>query len=134
MSFLRSSMRDPKLYRIARWRSTTNRCRIVSNMRIRTFLALFLATIPGAFAQSIAGLWDATVKINDLVIPFRMEFSLDGCGQTGAFSSRCGVTGTFFNGDERFTSTKGTLSNDGLTVDWDQYLSELKATLKDGVL
>jgi thiol-disulfide isomerase/thioredoxin len=103
-------------------------------MRIRTFLALFLATIPGAFAQSIAGLWDATVKINDLVIPFRMEFSLDGCGQTGAFSSRCGVTGTFFNGDERFTSTKGTLSNDGLTVDWDQYLSELKATLKDGVL
>jgi thiol-disulfide isomerase/thioredoxin len=99
-------------------------------MRTRTFLAVFLAFAPAALAQSsgpqsIAGVWDATVKINDLVIPFRMEFAADGAM----------VTGTFFNGEERFTSTSGSIANDGsLTVDWDHYLSELRATLKDGVL
>jgi thiol-disulfide isomerase/thioredoxin len=90
----------------------------------RSLLALSLSLAPAAFAQSITGLWDATVKINDLVIPFRMEFAMDG--QT--------LVGTFFNGEERFTSTSGKMENGSLTIDWDHYLSELKASVKDGVL
>src|SRR6516162_10074255 len=93
-------------------------------MRTRMFVAAFLTVVPAAMAQSVAGLWDATVKINNLVIPFRMEFSGEGSA----------VVGTFFNGDERFTSTSGRLENGSLVVDWDHYLSELQATWKDGVL
>jgi thiol-disulfide isomerase/thioredoxin len=88
------------------------------------FVAAFLTVVPAAMAQSVAGLWDATVKINNLVIPFRMEFSGEGPA----------VVGTFFNGDERFTSTSGRLESGSLVVDWDHYLSELQATLKDGNL
>ncbi len=91
----------------------------------RTFPGLFLALASAAWAQSqINGLWDATVKINGLVIPFQMEFAMNGST----------VVGSFFNGQERFTSTSGKIENGALTVDWDHYLSELQATLKDGVL
>ncbi|HLI85564.1 MAG TPA: TlpA disulfide reductase family protein [Bryobacteraceae bacterium] len=99
-------------------------------MKTTTLFALLLAAAPGALPQAnsvpaLAGEWDATVKIGDLTIPFRMEF-------TGGGSN---IAGAFFNGDERFTSTRGSVSKDGaVTIDWDQWLSELKATLKDGVL
>src|SRR5215472_15868492 len=97
----------------------------ILHMLKRTLLSAFFALAPAALAQSpLTGLWDATVKINDQVIPFRMEFSTEGGS----------VTGTFFNGDERFTSTSGKLESGALTVDWDHYASELKATLKDGAL
>jgi len=49
-----------------------------------------------AKAQSLAGLWDATVVVNGLTIPFRMEFSGDGQG----------IQGSFFNGDEKVSSVK----------------------------
>jgi len=93
-------------------------------MLTRTFVAVFLATIPAAFAQSITGLWDASIQINSLVIPFRMEFSAEGST----------VTGTFFNGEERFTSTGGRLENGVLRVDWEHYDSQLQTSLKEGVL
>jgi peroxiredoxin len=89
----------------------------------RISLALLLL-VPAAMAERVTGLWDATVTINGRVIPFPMEFASDNSG----------VTGTFFNGEERFTSTGGKIENGSLTVDWDQYLSRLQATLHDGVL
>ena len=90
----------------------------------RVFACLFLAAVPAAFAQTVSGLWDATVQIRGQVIPFRIEFAVDGSK----------ATGTFFNGEERFTSTGGEFQNGALSLDWDHYLSQLKATLKDGVL
>jgi peroxiredoxin len=93
-------------------------------MPYRSSLALLLVVAPAAMTQTVNGLWDATVKINDRVIPFRMELTADSSG----------VAGTFFNGDERFTSTGGKIENGSLTVDWDQYLSRLQATLHGGVL
>jgi len=90
----------------------------------KIFVAAFLAAAPAAMAQSVAGRWDATVKINGLTIPFRMEFAGDGSN----------VTGTFFNGEEQFSSTSGQLKDGTLTVDWDHYLSHLEANLKDGML
>ena len=86
-------------------------------------LALMLLA-PAVMAQTVTGLWDATVTINGRAIPFRMEFATDSSG----------VTGTFFNGEERFTSTGGKIENGSLTIDWDQYLSRLQATLHDGIL
>src|SRR5207248_6573088 len=61
------------------------------------FAILLLAS--GARPESLAGLWDATVVVNGLTIPFRMEFSGEGSN----------VKGSFFNGDEKVTSTRGRL-------------------------
>lgn len=87
-------------------------------------LFLVLLVAPAAVAQTLTGMWDATVTINGRVIPFRMEFAAD----------KSGVTGTFFNGEERFTSTDGKFENGSLTVDWEQYLSRLQAAFHDGIL
>jgi thiol-disulfide isomerase/thioredoxin len=75
-------------------------------------------------AQSIAGLWDASVVVNKLEIPFRFEIAGSGAA----------VTGSFFNGDEKVTSTSGTFENGSLTLNFDEYGSKLTATLKDGLL
>lgn len=44
------------------------------------------------------------------------------------------MKGTFFNGDQRFTSTSGRFENGSLVLNWDYYASKLEATLKDGIL
>jgi len=72
----------------------------------------------------LTGLWDATVAVNQLEIPFRMEFIGEGAN----------VKGSFLNGEERVTSTSGRLENGSLLLSFDQYASKLEATLKDGVL
>jgi thiol-disulfide isomerase/thioredoxin len=77
-----------------------------------------------AGAQPLAGLWDATVVVNDVVIPFRFE--LAGTGSA--------VKGSFFNGDEKMTSTTGSFENGALVLSFDEYETKLEATLKDGRL
>jgi hypothetical protein len=62
----------------------------------RFLLTALLAAAPSLMAQSLAGLWDATVNVNGLDVPFRMELS--GVGQ--------GIQASFFNGDEKVTSTE----------------------------
>lgn len=93
-------------------------------MITRTFVALLLAIAPAAVAQSLSGRWDATLKINDLEIPFRMDFSGDGPN----------VTGSFFNGDLQIPSSSGHFENGSLSLTYDFYGATLQATLKDGVL
>jgi peroxiredoxin len=77
-----------------------------------------------ASAQSLTGTWNATVKVNDLDIPFKIEIATKG-GSAQA---------TFFNGDERFPSTSGTFSNKTLVVKWEYFAATLTATYKDGFL
>jgi thiol-disulfide isomerase/thioredoxin len=77
-----------------------------------------------ADAQSIAGLWDASVTAGGVDVPFRFEVS-------GSGSS---VKGTFFNGDEKITSSSGQFQNGALVLTWDEYETTLDATLKDGQL
>jgi thiol-disulfide isomerase/thioredoxin len=85
-------------------------------------IALFSSRVS---AQSLSGLWDATVVVNDnLDVPFRMEFS-------GSGSS---AKGSFFNGDEKVTSTTGRFENGSLVLSFDEYGTRLEATLKDGRL
>ena len=92
-------------------------------------LALVAAASP-AGAQSIAGLWDATVVVGagqdkgTIEVPFRFEIAGSGAN----------VKGSFFNGDEKVTSTSGELTGGQLVLNFDEYGSKLEATLKDGQL
>lgn len=89
------------------------------------FLALSaLALAPLGIAQSLAGLWDANVTVRNLEVPFRFEIAGD----------RANVSGTFFNGDARFTSSSGSYENGNLLITWDYTASRLEATVYDGVI
>ena len=87
-------------------------------------LAGVISTPSPAAAQSLAGLWDATVVVNRLDIPFRFEITGDGAA----------IKGSFFNGDERVTSTSGAFENGALTLSFDEYGAKLTATATDGRL
>jgi thiol-disulfide isomerase/thioredoxin len=87
-------------------------------------VAMFIAIAPVAMAQSLAGRWDATVQVSGIDTPFRFDLSGEGAN----------VKGSFFNGDERITSTSGRFENGSLVLKWDDHASRLEATLHDGVL
>jgi thiol-disulfide isomerase/thioredoxin len=91
-------------------------------MKLLAISALALAHL--SVAQSLAGLWDATVKVKDLEVPFRFEIS--GSGPK--------VTGTFFNGDAKFVSSSGSFAEGALLINWDYTASKLEATVHDGIL
>ncbi len=90
----------------------------------RLILAAVMAFAPAAWAESIAGLWSATVNVDGTEIPFKIEFSGDGTN----------VKGWFFNGAEHETSTGGNFRNGSLVLNFDTYVSVLKATVKNGSL
>ncbi len=89
---------------------------------MRRNLLLGALLCPLALAQSVSGLWDASVTVNGLEIPFRMEFSGSGAD----------VQGSFFNGDEKVTSTSGRLESGTLLLKFDYYAATLNATLAAG--
>ena len=93
---------------------------------VAVVLLLLVALPSRADAQPVNGLWDATVLVNNgaLEIPFRFELSGSGSN----------VKGSFFNGDDRTTSTSGTLQNGVLSLSFDELGTKLDATLKDGQL
>jgi thiol-disulfide isomerase/thioredoxin len=97
--------------------------------KLYALLAVIVALIgfaPPAAAQPISGLWDASVLVNNgaLEIPFRFELSGSGAN----------VKGSFFNGDDKTTSTSGSLQNGKLSLSFDELGTKLEATLKDGRL
>jgi thiol-disulfide isomerase/thioredoxin len=98
-----------------------NYCRCMKYLFLLCFL---LALAPRAGAESIAGLWNATISVNGSEIPFKIEFSGDGTS----------VKGWFFNGKQHENSTGGEFTNGSLVLNFDSYASVLKATLKDGAL
>jgi thiol-disulfide isomerase/thioredoxin len=93
-------------------------------MRNRMLLATIVVLAPVAWAESLAGLWNATVNVNGTEIPFKIGFSGDGTN----------VKGWFFNGEDHENSTGGKLENGSLVLNFDSYASVLTATLKDGAL
>jgi thiol-disulfide isomerase/thioredoxin len=90
---------------------------------MRYLLSLLLALSPAA-AQSLTGRWDCTVTVNDVEIPFRMDLAARGTA----------AEGSFFNGEEKLTSTSGRFENGTLALKFDYYAGSLDATLKDGGL
>jgi thiol-disulfide isomerase/thioredoxin len=87
---------------------------------------LALAALPARVeAQSISGLWDASVVVGGgIEVPFRFEIA--GSGKA--------IKGSFFNGDEKVTSTTGSFENGALILSFDEYGTKVEATLKDGRL
>jgi thiol-disulfide isomerase/thioredoxin len=89
-----------------------------------TVLAIFAITLL-ASGQSVDGTWDATVTVDNVSVPFKIE--IDGGGAD--------VHSYFFNGDDRVNpSNSGTFRNDSLALTFDSYATKLEATLKDGAL
>src|SRR5262245_41268007 len=93
------------------------------------FLALVLVSVASSACSSAsqpspAGLWNATVVVRDLVVPFKFEIS--GTGSA--------VSGHFFDGDVRVPSTGGSFDDGALVLRFDQYGSKIEATLQDGRL
>ena len=91
-------------------------------MKLLALSALVLA--PLGVAQSLAGLRDATVTVKNLEVPFRFEIAGDGAN----------VSGSFFNGDAKFTSSSGSYKNGALLINWDYTASRLEETVHDGVI
>jgi thiol-disulfide isomerase/thioredoxin len=93
-------------------------------------LAIGVAAAAPAHAQSLVGLWDATVVVpagqdkGTIEIPFRFEIAGSGSN----------VKGSFFNGDEKVTSTSGQLAGGHLALSFDEYGTKLEADVRDGQL
>ena len=99
---------------------------ITSGARLatRTLVAIFAITLL-ASGQSVEGMWDATVTVNTVSVPFRIE--IDGTGAD--------VHSYFFNGDDRVNpSNSGTFQNGSLVLTFDSYATKLEATLNNGIL
>ena len=93
-------------------------------MKIGRIGIVALLAAPGIWAQSIDGLWDASLKQGATEIPFKIGFS--GTGSD--------IQGWFFNGEDKLISSGGTYENGSLVLNFDSYLGVLKLTLKDGAL
>ncbi len=91
-------------------------------MKFPVFAALIFA--PLSLAQSLAGLWDATVVVNHVEVPFRFEIAGDGPN----------VSGTFFNGDSKFVSSSGSFFGGKLRIEWDYTASKLEAEVHGGAI
>ena len=75
-------------------------------------------------APALAGRWDATVVVNKVEVPFIFEIAGDGTS----------LTGSFFNGDRRITSTSSELADGTATFSFAQFGSTLRAKIEDGRL
>ena len=74
--------------------------------------------VAGGQSPSPAGLWDATVVVNSLEVPFKFEIVQKGAA----------VSGLFFDGEVRIPSTEGRYDNGALVLAFAQYGSRVEAT------
>jgi thiol-disulfide isomerase/thioredoxin len=87
-------------------------------------LAVGLLLVSSAWAQSLAGEWDATVKAGGVDVPCRFKVTGEGSA----------LQGTFFNGEEQYPSTSATFTNGSLVMNFDYTSGKMDATYKDGRL
>jgi thiol-disulfide isomerase/thioredoxin len=93
-------------------------------VKTKLAVALLFAIAPAALAQSLAGLWDATITFNGESIPFRLQIAGDGSN----------VQGWLFNGDDKVVASGGSFQNGSLVLNFDSYAAKLEAKLQDGAL
>jgi thiol-disulfide isomerase/thioredoxin len=91
---------------------------------ITALTAALLSISPILAADSLSGLWQGTVTVSGQQVPFKFEIQGDGAG----------IKGSFFNGEERFTSTSGQFAGDALTLNWEYFASKLEAKFANGAL
>jgi thiol-disulfide isomerase/thioredoxin len=75
-------------------------------------------------AQSLTGIWDATVVSSGVTVPFKFELASHGTE----------AQGWFFNGNERTPSTSGTFEKGALKLQFAQLGARLEANWQDGRL
>jgi peroxiredoxin len=86
-------------------------------------LALLAPVYAPLYAQDTpAGLWDATLTVDAVRVPFRMEFQGSGAELKGAL----------LDGEKRIWSTQGSLREGQLSLRWDFFDSGITAAWKDG--
>jgi thiol-disulfide isomerase/thioredoxin len=96
----------------------------LSALLLGALLSLAGAAAP-VTASSVSGLWDATVQLGALEVPFK--FGIDA----GVASA----SGWFFNGKEHVSSTSGSFDGAHLILDFASYAKRLDARLTaDGAL
>ena len=89
------------------------------------YAAIVLCAGLPSFAQKVDGVWDATVTVNDVAVPFRIELSTNASK----------ASSYFFNGDERVNpSSEGSIEAGHLSLKFASYATELDATLKNDTL
>lgn len=90
--------------------------RVLAGVGMLVFLGISHTAL--AQAPSPAGLWDATVVAGGVEIPFRFEIT----GRGGE------LTGSFFDGDLKMSSTSGRLEGSRLVLAFDQYATTVDVT------
>jgi thiol-disulfide isomerase/thioredoxin len=93
-------------------------------VKTKFLAALLFAIAPAAFAQSLAGLWDATITFNGQDIPFRLQIAGDGSH----------LQGWLFNGEDKVVASGASFQNGSLVLNFDSYAAKLEAKLQDGAL
>ena len=93
-------------------------------MKTKLGAALLFAMAPAVLAQSLTGLWDATITFNGEAIPFRLQIAGDGSN----------IQGWLFNGDDKVISSGGSYQGGSLLLNFDSYAAKLEAKLQDGAL
>jgi hypothetical protein len=84
-----------------------------------------LPSLSGQTASgSPEGRWDAALTLNQTAVPFRLDISVEGSS----------ITGTLYNGDLKQTTTSAKFEEGRLTLNFDQYLTRIVATLENGQL
>lgn len=82
-------------------------------------IILTLINVSAVYASSPVGRWDATIKMKDIVIPFRLDITGDGSN----------LQGVLFNGDEKQTTTSASLENETIVLSFEHYLLKITATV-----
>jgi thiol-disulfide isomerase/thioredoxin len=103
----------------------------IAGVLLAMLLAMLLAAAraaaptPAGAPTSIAGLWDATVGYGEIQVPFEFGIAQDATG----------VSGWFFNGDERVVSDSGSFESGRLLLEFPAYGRRIDAQLgTDGLL
>ena len=85
---------------------------------------LVIALASTLSAQSLTGLWDATIVANGVTVPFHLELASDGPR----------VQAWFFNAGDRNPSTSGTFENGTVRIQFAHMKTRFEASYKDGHL
>ena len=104
---------DPKLLRLPDFSAFRS-----SKLALCAFAILISASTSTAQTK-IAGLWNATVKVEQAEIPFRFEIAQKGSE----------VQGFFFEGEKRIGSTSGQFANNELQLQYEFLYTTLTAKL-----
>ncbi len=81
-------------------------------------LAMVLCLVGCRRTPSLDGMWDATVTRGSTEVPFR--FAIEGKGDN--------LRGSFFNGDDKITSTSASVHGDTVVFRYPEYGTTLEVT------